>query len=225
MERIILKAIIKDFFNKNTKLLICTITYYTILALIPSIIAITMILNTLKIDVIPTLPKEFLTIKTGFSTLTIFIISLYFIGRIFYVLVNKKRTNNQLFLSSILALISIAFTMLFLFTFFIEIDLIKFIIQSALISFILTSINCFSLRNFSISSFIISSLFSLIIMVFFHFFLLLSKDFINLDNYYGFLGPFFMSILVIHIVVNIAYLSFSTAKAYSTFSSIKFIKR
>ena len=49
MERIILKAIIKDFFNKNTKLLICTITYYTILALIPSIIAITMIIAAMPI--------------------------------------------------------------------------------------------------------------------------------------------------------------------------------
>ena len=225
MERMILKTILKDFFSKKTKLLICTLTYYTILALIPSIIAITMILSLLKINILPALPKEFLNLKTSFSTLTIFAISLYFVARIFNVLISKKSGYNELILSFVLSIISVTFIIMFLFTFFITNSALQFIIQSSLISFILVLINYFFIGEFSASSFATSSLFSLIIMGFFYFFLFLSKDYINLENYYGFLGPIFMSILVIHIVINIAYLNFCVAKTYASFSGIKFIKR
>lgn len=226
MNKFILDRMLVRFKNQKTQFMISSLSYYAILALIPTLLLTTTILKFFNIN--PYLKyQDFLDSISinNFSNLIVFIITLYMISRIFFVSIKAKfSTLKSIVLSIIFSIIIITFLGLFLSTYTLKTLIISIIMRFLLLTifiFLIIQILSKSELKYSIIFSLITSIFSII---FISIFSLIASFFINYENYYGMLAPIFIIILIIHIFINIVIFAFICAEEFTKISKIKFIK-
>lgn len=226
MNKTILNAIIQDFLSHKTKLILCTLTYYTIIAFIPTFFVVSTLFEILNISTnISFLNSLDITLESNSYILILSIISLYLLSRIFFSFLEVRFELKKAFLYSfLLSFTFIVFLCFFVMSFMIKTSYLRtiFRIVSIAIGLLIIS-NFLEKKNFKYSL-IFSIPFSLIINLFFYLFEITSSRFIAYENYYGFFAPLFVLILEIHIVIHIIYLYYLFTTIYTKISNIKFIK-
>ena len=226
MNKFILDRLLIRFKNKQTQFMISSLSYYAILALIPTLLLTTTILNLFNIDVYLKYENILNSITiNNFSNALVFIITLYMISRIFFTLLRTKFSLiKSVIFSIIFSIISILFLSLFFTTYVLKSNFISIVSKLTLMTiFFFLLIKFLSVSNlkysviFSISTSIISN-------IFIYAFSLIASFFINYEKYYGILAPIFIIILVIHIIINIVFFAFIGAEEFTKISKMKFVK-
>lgn len=224
MNKLIFQHIMQDFLSYKARLLICTITYYSILALIPAAVLVSKTFS--KFD------STFINpvfIKTGdiyynASIVTMCVISIVFLSRIFRYFYPTdlliKRIVKSIFLSIITALSFFIFVAIFS----LKNPLIKLVAQVIFVIIFLSILDITLFKKMNKTSLIITSVFSVFIVLFAYAFELISSSIINYEDYYGFLSPIFLIILEIYFIINLAFLNFIFIKYFRLFERINFVK-
>ena len=226
MNKLIFDSILKRIEKKETKLIVSSLTYYAILAIIPTIILSVVILKNFNLasymkyeNIIQKLSLNF------FSNTLVSIVTLYMIARAFYLLIkNKYSFIKSLLFSSLFAILFIFFLTSFLYVFS-----IKSIVVNTILKFVLIFAFLFIVIHFLSSSklrysFIISLLFSLVLNVFIFIFSVATTFFIDYENYYGILAPVFILILAMNLFIYIVVIAYICAEEFTFFSNIKILK-
>lgn len=227
MNEIILKSIISKITNKKTKLYISTLTYYSIIAIIPTLVLSATILRIFNLEFYFQYKYIIDEITLSpLSNLIISLITLYMISRIFYILLKDR---FSLLKSVVITIVFSLLLVLFLSLFFAS-YLVSNIYLSLTIKIILLFSFCFLLLYFTSNSklkynFIFSFFFSIISIIFINFFILITSFFINYENYYGILAPVFIIILALNLFIYLAYITYIGAEEFTKISSITIIKR
>lgn len=226
MNKIIFDSIYKRITSSKTKFIASALSYYAIVAIIPTLILSIFILKTFNVN-IPIIYQQILEKLSlnVFSNILISTITIYMISKVFFtILKNKKSAIKSLLLSITYSLISIAFISCFLFASVIKNTLIHFFIVNALIFSFLLVIICFSSTSKLRYSIISSLTFSVISYLFIYFFQIATSFFIDYENYYGVLAPIFLFILAIHIFIYISIYAYICAEEFTKISNIKILR-
>lgn len=227
MNKLIFEMISKRINNKNTKLIISSLTYYAILALIPTLLLTMLILKNLNLN-IPYNYHNFLDkiMSDFFVDFFIVIVIFFMISRIyFFILKEKFSLSKSLVLSISFSLLSVSFLTLFITTYMINNFIVSNLIKASLLFcffFILIYFSSISSLKYSL---LVSLLFSLICNLFFYLFFYAATFFIGYENYYGFLAPVFLLILAIYLFIYISCIAYIGAEEFTKISKIKFVKR
>jgi len=226
MNKAILSVFIKRLFDTKTNLIISTLTYYFLLAIIPTFLLLNLLLEFIHIQPF-NLPFKTLS-SSNFSlsfTISLLLISLYLLSRVFFTfLQTKKSFKFSLLFSLLLSLATIILLSLLILTFIIKNHFLRLVFRVTILAITLILINLIiDMKNIKYSL-IFSLPFSAIINVFFYIFELFSKQFLEYENYYGLLAPLFIFILEINIVIYLIYIYYLLTETYTKISSIKFIK-
>lgn len=227
MEKLLIENILLRLKKTKTKLLISSLSYYAILAIIPTLFLSTIILDFFNISL--NLKYEFIFNKTGESMISGFIITgvvIYMISRVFLLLLKDKFST----LKSIIYSVLFSFVFIAIFTIFLSTYTLNSPYWNYLFKFLTIFILLFILLYFSSDSnykysLAFSLLFSLIINTFLFFFSIASTFFLNYENYYGLLAPIFIIFLAIKLIIYIIMFSYISSEEFTKISSIKFIKR
>ena len=225
MNILIFKSISKRFTIKS-KLLISSLTYNAILALVPTIIITNKVLDFFSIQ----LPAKMMN-AIDFSTpnsLTnswVLVITFVMISRMFLtILKNKFSTFKSSSLSLLFSILLVAFLAIFLTSYALESTSISYTLRCFLIIiFMLITLIFFSKANLKYSI-IFSFIFSAIINVLFYFLSVGFTYLIDYDNLYGILAPIFLAILTINIFIYITFFTYISAEEFTRISKIKFVK-
>lgn len=226
MNRFIFKLFFKRLTNPKTKLLHSSISYYSIISLIPTISFINIILANFNFKFYYKYSNIFTHINTNkFSNLLVSIITIYMISRIFLIVLKYQFAIVKSILISLgLSLLSIAFLSTFLLTFIIENQYLKLTIQ-ALITFIFLFIIIYALSKANLKYSLLFSIGAAITSnILIYMFFIITKFFIHYENYYGLLAPIFLIILAIHLFIYLVFIFFIGAEEFTKISSIKFVK-
>lgn len=226
MNKLILNSIFKKLENKNNKLLVSSLSFQAILAIIPTIISTSMILNFFDISI----PENFsflliLINKSWIPNSLVFLFSFYIISKLFYSILKVNYSfKKAIIFSAFSSLLTIAFLIAFFLTYILKNNLITILAKTSI-----TFIFAFSIFEiFGRSSFkynvIFSVLFSIISTTFIYIFSLVFFFFIEYEKYYGFLSPIFISIILVHYLIYIALTFYICSEEFTKFSKIKFIK-
>ena len=221
MNRVILSNIISEFFSKNNKLIICSLSYHIAIALVPNLLLVYKLLSTFNINASSSFLLKIGPLYSESSLLIIFGISLLLLYKGFHMIFYDK---SNPFLPLFLSFFIITFLPAITLSSIIKNTMLKICFQFFLTVVLLILFNYISNKKISIISFVFSSLFSFILIAFYFFFEVIEKEFLHYDNYYGYLSPLFLILLEIYISINIIYLNTSTIKVIEKFSVIKFIK-
>lgn len=227
MENLLIQRIFFRMKETKTKLLIFSLSYYAILAIIPTVFLTITILDFFKISI--DFKYQFIYDKIGqniISGLVITGVVIYMISRIFLLILKDKFSFvKSLIFSIILSLIFIVILTVFLSTYALSnIYLSSFIKFLLLFSFLFILLYFLSNSNMKYSL-IFTTFFSLIISAFLYFFSIISAFFINYENYYGLLAPIFTIFLAINITIHIVSIAFIVSEEFTYISKIKIIKR
>ena len=226
MNKLILDSILKRINKKESKLLIFTLSYYAILALIPTLFFSLFILDLFSLNTTQNFPNIFQYIyKNNFTNLTVICIIIYMLFRIFFIISEKRFSIlKSSILSLIFSIIFIASLSLFFTTYIFKNNLISILIKIILIFlFLFALIQIFSYSKIKYS-FIFSASFSIVANLFIYIFTLATKFFINYESYYGILAPIFIVVLAIHLLIYIFFIAYIGAEEFTKISKIKFIK-
>lgn len=226
MNKIIFDMFVKEFQKTKTKLLLSSLSYYAILALIPTLSLTTLILKFFEIPLYLENQEIFDSISINLiSNILVSIVTIYMISRIFLIILKDKfSTIKSYLLSFAFSILLIIFLTLFLTSFTLTNNWISFSIKFLSVSFFLfLIIKIISKANYKYSL-LFSLSFSLISNIFFYIFFIIASFFINYENYYGILAPIFLIILVIHILIFLFYTAFIGAEIFTKISNIKIVK-
>lgn len=227
MTKIIFDLLIKRITNKNTKLLISSLTYYSIISLIPTLLLTTLILDFFHLQINMDLTVIFNYIGGSFwSNFIIVFFSIYLISRIFFVILKDRFSLPKSLIFSIAgSLLLIIFLVSFISSYLIENfyleNIIKLLLLFTLLFLIIFMVSKSNLKY----SLIFSSAFSLVSLILFYGFFYAATFFINYENYYGILAPIFLIILAINLFINLIYITYIGAEEFTKISNIRFIKR
>lgn len=224
MNKLIFSKIINDFFSIKCKFLTCTITYYSLISFIPAMLVVNKIFSLMNYKFTNILLNKIGEITSPISIASILLVATYLVSRIFRVFPKKEKPVFYFFISLFLALSLILFLAFFIATFSIESSLLKVFIQTIFLAFFLLIINHIFIKKTNSISFVISLIFSTIISCFLYLFEALSPLLFNYENYYGFLAPLFLTMLEIHLIINLIYLNYLCTKNFQLFWRIKIVK-
>ena len=219
----ILEKMLKRIFNKNTTLLISSLTYHSIIALIPTMLLTMLILNYLNLNITLNIEEIFTYIgRDLISNLIIASFTIYLISRAFFILFKERFTLLKSLLFSISgSIFIIVFSTSFLMTYLIQNSYLEPLVKLVVIFIFFLTINTvMSEANFKFSL-LFSLSFSSISFLMFYFFFNVGKSLLNYENYYGILAPIFLIILAINLFIYIVYFSYIGAEEFTINSNIK----
>lgn len=226
MNRLIFNSILKRIEKKETKLIISSLTYYAILAIIPTIILSVIILKFFNVS--SYLKYEEAIQKFSLNTFPNIILSLvtiYMISRAFYLILKSKYSLiKSVIYSMLFALMFILFSTSFLYILSIRNIISGVFLKSALtfaFSFIIIHFLSTSKLRYSI---IVSFFFSIVSNVFIFIFTSATTFFLNYENYYGIFAPIFLLILALNLFLYITAIAYICAEEFTFFSNIKILK-
>ena len=226
MNKLMLNLIFKKLESKNTKLLISSLSFQIILAIIPAIISISSILIFFNISI--TSEYQFLLILINKKTIQnslAFVFSFYIISKLFFSISSLKHPIKYSFILSItLTITTILFIALFSATYIITNTLLSVLLKLILILLISFFIFSFFANSTFKYNLVFSTAFSVASSTFIFIFNLVFSFLIQYENYYGFLAPFFTTVILIHYLIYLGALFFICAETFTKFSKIKFIK-
>jgi len=227
MNKLILNRIIKRITNKNDRLLISSLSYYSILALIPTILLTTLILKTFNIPIYIKYQSFFNLISINFiSNFFIVIITIYMISRVFLLLLKKHfSTIKSLSFSIALSISMIIFLTLFFTSYTIANSFFSNTIRFILIMLFFLTISLWLSTSSFKYSLLFSIFYSIISNIFLQIFFYFATFFSNYEKVYGILSPMFIIILAIHLFIYITHIIYITSEEFTKISKIKFIKR
>ena len=226
MTRYIFNLIFRSYQSRPSGIIVASLTYNAILALIPTII--------LTLNLISPLSKEIplydlienLSIPNLVSNIFIFTIVFTMLIRLFLEPLKRKYSLvKALIFSLISAVMLVAAMSLFLITYIISNQVLQTITR-ILLAFIFS---LFVLKLFTKSnlkySFIFSLTLSVIFVIYINFFVLLTKYFIDYRPMYGILAPLFVIILGINGLIFILYFSSIASEQFTKISNVKILKK
>ena len=226
MNKIIFETILKRFNSNARKHLTISLTYYCILALLPTILILSLITSFFNISII--VKHDFFYSKDTLNfvpNIIFFATAIYLISRVFSVVYRQKNGPIKSFVISLaFSLISISFLTIFIFTFTIKSTYIKLFLQFMILCFFLFIIIRFFSYSSSRYALIFSAIFSPIAILLIYGFALVSQFFINYENLYGILSPLFLFIFLLNILINVASIFYISSEEFTKISKIKFIK-
>lgn len=227
MNRAILNLIIKKMNSSSNRFLVSSLSYYAILAIIPTFLLLAIILENFNISILENYKNilDKLTINWAANSI-IFLVIIYMISKTFFNAYNNKFSIIKSLLLSVISSIGlIIFLTLFLSTYTIPNNILSIALKVLLIFlFSLLLFYFTSQANFKYSC-LFSFFLSIFSNIFLYFFLLSASFFINYENYYGILAPIFIIILAIHLFIYITFIAYISAEEFTKISKIKFVKR
>ena len=226
MNELILKSISRKLTNKKSKLYLSTLSYYAIIALIPTIVLSSSILRIFNLEVYSKYKYLIDEISSNsFTNVTISVITIYMISRIFYTLLEGKFTTiKTIVLTLFFSVLLVLFLCLFLSTYLLSNMLLETILKISLICIFNFLILQFISNSNLKYSLIFSLSFSILNNIVIHFFTIVTYFFINYEVYYGALAPVFLMILGINIFILLTYISYIGAEEFTKISNIKIVK-
>ena len=226
MNKAILKLFLRQLFNEKTTLIISTLTYYFLLAIIPTFLLLNLLLKSIHFSSLNLPFINAFSYDFSFSfIISLLLITLCLLSRVFFTFLQTKRSIKYSFLYSLL--LSFAFFVLltlFLCTFLLENSFIKHVFLFILLTITLIIISVVINVKVLKYSLIFSSPFSIIICCFLYLFEAFSTQFLQYENYYGLLAPLFIFILEINLVIYLIYSYYLLSETYTKISNIKIIK-
>ena len=207
MNKFILDKLLFRFNDKQTKFKISSLSYYSILALIPTLILTVSILRFFRIE--PPIKHQtflsFLQINTLSSSI-VFFITIFMLSRVFFILIKDKFSmKKSLFFALTFSLLMLIILSLFFMTYTIKNIYLNISLKlSILFCFFFLLIHFLSKSNIKYTL-IFSSLTAFVSYSFFYLFSITTSFFVNYENYYGLLAPTFIIILGIHVFINIVF--------------------
>ena len=225
MNKLILNSILKRIEKEKTKLLISSLTYYAILAIIPtSVLSITL----LNIFNRGSNYYQILFSKLSlnlFSNIIISSITIYMISRIFFLIIREKKTLiKSLFYSILFAIVFVLMFTVFLYTTSIKNVYLNWSLKlTSIFLFSFSTIHFISKSKLKYSV-IFSLLFCLISNIFIFIFTTATNFFINYESYYGVLAPIFLLILSLNLFIYMFIIAYISSEEFTNFSNIKIIK-
>ena len=227
MNKFILDRMLVRFKNQKTQFMISSLSYYAILALIPTfLIAITIAkFFNLQLNLQHLYFFENITINWSLN-ITIFIVIITMISRCF---LSFYKAKFQLIKAIILSIISSVFVIAF-FTFFLITNTINntffnFTFKILMTLFFLLILFLFTSDSNFKYSLLFSLTFSIILNLIFNCFLLAASFLLDYELYYGLLAPFFLLIIAINLSIHLIYIGYICAEEFTKISKIKFVKR
>lgn len=226
MNEIILKLFIHRLSNPKTKLIISSLSYYAILALIPTFLLITIILKIFDVPIY--LEYKYIFDKISISLISntlVSVITIYMISRLFLIIIKEKFSPiKSIILSIIFSMLMIVFLTLFFSTYILANNYISALLKVIIVFlFLFSIILTFSRANFKYSI-IFSLIASIVSNLLLYAFILSVSFFINYENYYGILAPIFLIILAIHLFIYIVCVAYIGAEEFTKISKIKIMK-
>lgn len=227
MEQLLIQRIILRIKDSKTKLLVSSLSYYAILAIIPTIFLTINVLNIFKVPL--DFNHQFIRDKIGGNIVSGVVITgivIYMISRAFLLIFKSKYPFiKSLIFSIILSIIFIIILTVFLATYTVSNLYLSNLIKILLL-FIALLIFLYFVSNSNMKySLIFSAFFSPTLATFFYFFAKISAFFIHYENYYGILAPIFIIFLAINIAINIISIAYISSEEFTYISKIKIIKR
>lgn len=226
MNEIILKLFTQRLSNHKIKLIISSLSYYAILALIPTFLLITIILKTFDVPIY--LEYKYIFDKISINLISnalVSFITIYMISRLFLIIIKEKFSPiKSIILSIVFSILMIAFLTLFFATYILTNNYISALLKILIVfSFLFSIILTFSRANFKYSM-LFSIIASIVSNLLLYVFILSVSFFINYENYYGILAPIFLIILAIHLFIYIVCIAYIGAEEFTKISKIKILK-
>lgn len=226
MNKIILDRILKKLSKKQTKMLIFSLSYYAVLSLFPTILLLYNLLDSISLNSrLYFFDNYQYLLSKNFINITVFCIIIFMISRMFFLLLHERFSlKKSLVFSLIFAISFILFLCSFFLSFLLENIFFSICVKFLLIFvFILSLLVVISEANLKYSLWF-SFGFSIISLFYIYFFSLISNYFLDYENIYGILAPFFIVILELHLYIYLIFLSYIGAEEFTKISRIKFIK-
>lgn len=226
MNKVIAEMILKKLNSKKTNLLLSSLSYYSILAIIPTLLVVTSLLKFLGLEIYLEYQDFFDLISLNMLSNTIIsLVTLYMISRIFFVMLKDRFSLlKSLAFSIVFSLLLIIFLSSFLSTYLLQNNVLSIAIKVVLVFTFFFLLLYFISESNAKYSLIFSLVFSLVSNIFIYFFIIVTSFFINYENYYGILAPIFLIILAMNIFIYIARLAYISAEEFTKISRIKIIK-
>ena len=226
MNKLILSLITKRLKQQKHNFLLTALTYYVVLAFIPTYLLTLFLLEQLGINV----KTHWFLLDNLFATnwianTSVSIVIFYMISRAFFILYqNRFSTIKSFFLTVLTSILLIIFLTFFVYSYAIDFPLLSITLRMILTCFFLFFIYYFTSISSLKYSIIFSCAFSVISNIFLYFFRIITSFFINYETYYGSFSPIFIIILTLHLLIYILYIGYVCAEEFTKISSIKFVK-